>query len=114
MVDFADDPFEYVALIVCISAILMIPLGPLLFPHFWILLLSAYFLTFLGTQFNHLYTFWLTYNKIKDTISPDDKLDDVEKTFINETDLIHAFVIPNYSEPEALLRDTIGRIALHR
>lgn len=32
----------------------------------------------------------------------------------NEPNYIHTFVIPNYSEPEALLKDTIGRLAAHR
>lgn len=31
-----------------------------------------------------------------------------------EAKYIHTFVIPNYSEPEALLKDTIGKLAAHR
>ncbi|KAI9473646.1 MAG: hypothetical protein EXX96DRAFT_528459 [Benjaminiella poitrasii] len=31
-----------------------------------------------------------------------------------EPQYIHTFVVPNYSEPEGLLKDTIGKLAVHR
>jgi hypothetical protein len=37
-----------------------------------------------------------------------------EQLIYQEPQFIHTFVIPNYSEPEALLKDTIGRLAVHR
>ena len=50
-------------------------------------------------------------------VATDSDLADMEFSLINtyESDfLVHAFVIPNYAEPEALMRDTIGRIAIHK
>lgn len=40
--------------------------------------------------------------------------DSEEQLIYQEPQFIHTFVIPNYSEPEALLKDTIGRLAVHR
>ena len=37
-----------------------------------------------------------------------------EQLIYQEPQFIHTFVIPNYGEPEALLKDTIGRLAVHR
>ncbi|KAL9542774.1 hypothetical protein MBANPS3_008437 [Mucor bainieri] len=136
MVQFADDPFEFIAPIVCIGSFLLMPLGPIFLPRFWILCLSGYFLIFLGTQFNHLAKFYMTAQSMKKTINEynatlksqdeeksnyavatDSDLADMESSLVNNYDsdfLVHAFVIPNYAEPEALMRDTIGRIAIHK
>ncbi|KAI7906913.1 uncharacterized protein BX663DRAFT_494184 [Cokeromyces recurvatus] len=45
-----------------------------------------------------------------------EELEEMETSlnFYNNTQLIHAFIIPNYAEPEALLRDTIKRLANHK
>ncbi|KAL1922678.1 uncharacterized protein VTP21DRAFT_10217 [Calcarisporiella thermophila] len=43
----------------------------------------------------------------------DQQLESALKPF-DENQYVHAFIIPNYSEPEALLRDTIKRLAAHR
>lgn len=37
-----------------------------------------------------------------------------EQLIYQEPQFIHTFVVPNYGEPEALLKDTIGRLAVHR
>ncbi|KAI7907637.1 glycosyl transferase family group 2-domain-containing protein [Cokeromyces recurvatus] len=133
----ADDPFEYIAPAVCIGSVILIPLGPLYFPRLWILFIALYFMTFMGTQINHLIKFNRTANNIVKTIQnyngslkknkdkkqnyvvTDNDLMDMEAAVAlnpttNNSFLIHAFVIPNYSEPEALIRDTISRIALHK
>ena len=50
-------------------------------------------------------------------VATDSDLADMESSLVNTYDsdfLVHAFVIPNYAEPEALIRDTIGRIAIHK
>lgn len=50
-------------------------------------------------------------------VATDSDLTDMESSLVNTYDndfLVHAFVIPNYAEPEALMRDTIGRIAVHK
>ncbi|OBZ86425.1 hypothetical protein A0J61_05522 [Choanephora cucurbitarum] len=39
---------------------------------------------------------------------------EVEQLSYQKPNYIHTFVIPNYGEPEALLKDTIGRLAVHR
>lgn len=137
MVQFADDPFEFIAPIICIGSFLLMPLGPVFLPRFWILCMSGYFLIFLGTQFNHLAKFYMTAQSMKKTINgynakqnsqdedektnypiaTDNDLADMESSLVNTYDsdfLVHAFVIPNYAEPEALMRDTIGRIAIHK
>lgn len=110
MVSFSNDPFEYIAPTVCVSTLLAMPLGPLFLPRFWIVFLSCYFLTFLGTQINHLFQFYKTSNMIKKTLSKRE----VEEALLTQEKLVHAFVIPNYAEPEALIRDTISRIAIHK
>lgn len=115
MLKFTDDPFEYVAPAICIASVIMIPLGPLLVPRLWILSLSSYFFIFLGTQLNRLVKFWMTAKNIKKTISQNNavaELKDMESMLVY--DLVHAIVVPNYAEPEALIRDTIQRIAVHK
>ncbi|CEP10977.1 hypothetical protein [Parasitella parasitica] len=39
--------------------------------------------------------------------------DSEEQLIYQEPQFVHTFVIPNYCEPEALLKDTIGRLAVH-
>jgi hypothetical protein len=76
--------------------------------------MACYFLTVLATQINHLMQFYRTANKMKQTIQEhNDNTYAVESSLLS-TNLVHAFVIPNYAEPEALIRDTISRIAIHK
>ncbi|KAK4519141.1 uncharacterized protein ATC70_009373 [Mucor velutinosus] len=136
MMQLADDPFEFISPIICIGSFLLMLLGPIFMPRFWILCMSGYFLIFLGTQFNHLTKFYMTAQSMKKTINAynaklknqddekanhavatDNDLKNAESSLVNTYDsdfLVHAFVIPNYAEPEALMRDTIGRIAIHK
>ncbi|KAL1923201.1 uncharacterized protein VTP21DRAFT_9577 [Calcarisporiella thermophila] len=46
----------------------------------------------------------------------EDRLNEMESALKPYDDhyFVHAFIIPNYNEPEALLRDTIKRLASHR
>jgi hypothetical protein len=48
----------------------------------------------------------------KSTID-DETLEEMESALkpIDESSLVHAFIVPNYAEPEGLLRDTIKRLA---
>ncbi|KAI8384303.1 uncharacterized protein BYT42DRAFT_544222 [Radiomyces spectabilis] len=139
-----------------IGSVLLLPLGPLLIPHFYLIFLLVYFTCFLYTQINHLFKFWITVSKIKKTIrnwnmserahlandkssasaassgpaspSPtptrerypnivdDERFSEMEATLklYEDSHFVHAFIVPNYAEPEALLRDTIKRLANHR
>lgn len=139
---------ELVAPGVAITALLLLPLGPILIPRFYLIFLFAYFTFFLYTQINHVFKFFITTNKIINNIrtwnshqkvnSPDsfstssgssspltarerivvddNNLDDVEANLkiYEDSHYVHTFIIPNYCEPEALLRDTIKRLANHR
>lgn len=143
-------PFELVAPFSAIASVLLLPLGPMLVPRFYLIFLICYFTFFLYTQINHLFKFYITTSRIKRTIrawntsqrlhandnsnassavaSPaptptregysleDEQLVDMEASLkpYEDSQLTHAFIIPNYSEPEALLRDTIKRLANHR
>jgi hypothetical protein len=143
-------PFELVAPFAAIASILLLPLGPLLVPRFYLIFLIFYFSFFLYTQINHTLKFYITARRIKKTIrawntsqrlhpndssnassaavSPaptptregysleDEQLVDMEASLrpFEDSKLTHAFIIPNYSEPEPLLRDTIKRLANHR
>ncbi|KAI9286574.1 hypothetical protein BC943DRAFT_320963 [Umbelopsis sp. AD052] len=143
-------PFELVAPFSAIASILLLPLGPLLVPRFYLIFLILYFSFFLYTQINHTLKFYITARRIKKTIrawntfqrlhpndssnvssaavSPaptptregysleDEQLVDMEASLrpYEDSKLTHAFIIPNYSEPEPLLRDTIKRLANHR
>ncbi|CAG8461966.1 8995_t:CDS:2 [Acaulospora morrowiae] len=51
-----------------------------------------------------------------DQFDSDTRLNEMENALkiYDDGHYIHAFVIPNYEEPEALLRDTIKRLAQHR
>ncbi|CEP08336.1 hypothetical protein [Parasitella parasitica] len=134
MVQLADDPFELLAPMICVGSFLLMLLGPIYLPRFWILCLSGYFLTFLATQINHLVKFYMTAKCIKKTINEhnakarrqgqesgnlvtDSDLTEMESSLINSYSsdfLVHAFVVPSYAEPEALMKDTISRIAIHK
>ncbi|CAO3633343.1 unnamed protein product [Cunninghamella blakesleeana] len=151
-------PFELVAPMAAIVSILLLPLGPLLIPRFYLLFLLIYFTCFLYTQINHVFKFWITVSNIKKTIrnwnlnernntnnnnntpsstvssspaspSPtptreryptssddDERFNEMEQTLklYEDSHFIHAFIVPNYAEPEGLLRDTIKRLANHR
>ncbi len=141
-------PFELVAPMAAIASILLLPLGPLLIPKFYIVFLLIYFTVFLYTQVNHLFKFYLTANKMKKNIRnwnqrstfeedektstmnmstknstreritsiDDEELENMESSLklYEDSHFVHAFIVPNYAEPEALLRDTIKRLANHK
>jgi hypothetical protein len=53
----------------------------------------------------------------RERITSVDELEDMEtalNTTYDDSHFIHAFIVPNYAEPEALLRDTIKRLANHK
>ncbi|RCH81874.1 hypothetical protein CU097_001427 [Rhizopus azygosporus] len=105
-------PFELVAPMAAIASILLLPLGPLLIPRFYVIFLLVYFMCFLYTQVNHLFKFYITAKKMTKTVRR--WTDEEESALYDDTQLIHAFIVPNYAEPEALLRDTIKRLANHK
>ncbi|KAJ2956663.1 hypothetical protein NQZ79_g7509 [Umbelopsis isabellina] len=141
---------ELVAPSVAITALLLLPLGPILIPRFYLIFLLFYFTFFLYTQINHVFKFYLTakhmiynirrWNRHEKVNTPDacstssgtnspqptreryvstlneENLDDVEASlkFYEDSRYVHTFIVPNYCEPEALLRDTIKRLANHR
>lgn len=123
-------PFELVAPMAAIGSILLLPLGPLLIPRFYLVFLLVYFTCFLYTQVNHLFKFYITANLMTKTIRnwnqaqrgddkstiDDETLEEMESALkpIDESSLVHAFIVPNYAEPEGLLRDTIKRLANHK
>lgn len=144
-------PSEWVAPLVPIASLAVLPLGPLFFPRTYLIVLFLYFTVFLYTQVNHVCKFFLTSRKIRQTIrkwnkrldrqilldnvndnkkqdtelikkrvatmdSEDETLDDIEEKlqYYQDTHYFHAFIVPNYCEPEGLLKDTIERIASHR
>lgn len=155
-----SSPAEWVAPLTPIISLLLLPLGPILFPRFYVLFLFIYFTGFLYQQVNHVCKFYLSSVRIRANIDNwnlsnrnqepslggDDKntnypldtfssssssttrerhvvnMDDEEKgeqkeeliTTLEPANYIHTFVIPNYGEPEALLKDSIGRLAAHR
>lgn len=49
-------------------------------------------------------------------IVDDDRLEEMEASLklYEDSHFVHAFIVPNYAEPEGLLRDTIKRLANHR
>jgi hypothetical protein len=134
-------PSEWVAPLVPIASLAILPLGPLFFPRIYLLVLFTYFTVFLYTQVNHVCKFWLTSRKIRRTVrkwnkrlekkvvategnkkqdteylNNDTTLDDVEEKlqYYSDPHYFHVFIVPNYSEPEGLLKDTFERIASHR
>lgn len=126
-------PFELVAPMAAIGSVLLLPLGPLLIPRTYIWFLLIYFTLFLYTQVSHVFKFYLTATKMKQNIRAwnqrstmeeektkprlnDQDLNDMETSLqlYEENHFIHAFIVPNYAEPEALLRDTIKRLANHK
>lgn len=104
--------FELVSPMAAIASILLLPLGPLLIPRIYIIFLLAYFTSFLYTQVNHIFKFYITASKMKSAIRHWN--DEEENALHDPSSLIHAFIVPNYAEPEALLRDTIKRLANHK
>ncbi|KAI9255223.1 hypothetical protein BDA99DRAFT_562489 [Phascolomyces articulosus] len=175
-------PSEWVAPTVSLLSLAILPLGPILFPRAYLILLFTYFFVFLYSQVNHLCKFYLTARRMRRTInkwnarlaattpssscktlsghndnknningnnndhhtthhsdhhhhhpmvdnsiastssrieSPNltrERMVDIEEKlqYYEDPRFMHAFIIPNYCEPEALLRDTIGRLASHR
>jgi hypothetical protein len=133
-------PSEWVAPLVPIASLAVLPLGPLFFPRTYLLVLFTYFTLFLYTQVNHVFKFWSTSRKIRMTIrkwnrrldrnrkttgskkedieytKEEETLDDIEEKlhYYEDPQYFHVFIIPNYCEPEGLLKDTIERIASHR
>lgn len=129
-------PFELVAPMAAIGSVLLLPLGPLLIPRTYIWFLLVYFTLFLYTQVSHVFKFYLTATKMTKNIRAwnqrltsdeemitkpreridDQDLDDMETSLqlYEDNHFIHAFIVPNYAEPEALLRDTIKRLANHK
>lgn len=104
--------FELVAPMAAIASILLLPLGPLLIPRIYIIFLLVYFTSFLYTQVNHIFKFYITASKMKKAIRR--WADEEESALYDNSSLVHVFIVPNYAEPEALLRDTIKRLANHR
>jgi hypothetical protein len=117
-----SSPVEWVAPLTPILSLALLPLGPLFFPRVYLLFLFVYFTGFLYQQVNHVCKFYITSCRIRDNISDwnaahnnqhDDNLLTQEKGSA-PFEYIHTFVVPNYGEPEGLLKDTIGRLASHR
>ncbi|OBZ88469.1 hypothetical protein A0J61_03492 [Choanephora cucurbitarum] len=141
-------PSEWVAPLVPLLSLAVLPLGPIFFPRLYLITLCIYFSVFLYTQVNHVCKFFMTSRKIRMTIrkwnkrldkqiltnnddqkqeteklkkkiqstdSEDETLDDIEEKlhYYEDTHFFHAFILPNYCEPEDLLKDTIQRIAVH-
>lgn len=171
-------PSEWVAPLAPIVSLAILPLGPVLFPRAYLVLLFSYFVVFLYSQVNHLCKFFITARRMRRVIrkwnfrlgsdssdgvtsvdrqeeksgllitrsredtaassssradSPNFTRDrtvlidnnrsnfqtdfaDIEDRlqFYQDPTYMHAFIIPNYCEPEGLLRDTINRLATHR
>jgi hypothetical protein len=99
--------------------------------------LFVYFTGFLYQQVSHVVNFYSSSVKIRSNIrkwnainrNTSDKSEkakneaasrsrltplEEEQLVYQEPQFIHTFVIPNYGEPEPLLRDSIGRLANHR
>lgn len=53
---------------------------------------------------------------MNDDDNDDERMNDMETSLklYDDNHFVHAFIVPNYAEPEALLRDTIKRLANHR
>ncbi|KAI7898560.1 glycosyl transferase family group 2-domain-containing protein [Cokeromyces recurvatus] len=63
-----QSPSEWVAPLVPIASLAILPLGPIFFPRFYLLLLFLYFTIFLYSQVNHVCKFFLTSRRIRMTI----------------------------------------------
>lgn len=139
-----SSPAEWVAPLTPIISLALLPLGPIFFPRAYIVFLFVYFTGFLYQQVNHVCKFYLTSTRIQANIAKwnslnknnaqNDKTEDdkakiakrsarqyvnmedeqEEQLIYQELNYTHTFVIPNYGEPEALLKDSIGRLAVHR
>ncbi|KAI8976554.1 glycosyl transferase family group 2-domain-containing protein [Pilobolus umbonatus] len=104
-----SSPSEWVAPLVPIASLAVLPLGPIFFPRTYLIVLFMYFSVFLYSQMNHVCKFWMTSKKIQNTVKKKREEDGELEPFYE-----HVFIIPNYCEPEELLKDTIHRIASHR
>lgn len=134
-----NSPAEWVAPLTPIVSLALLPLGPIFFPRAYVIFLFLYFTGFLYQQVNHVCKFYLSSTRIRANIkkwnlknkntndkSESDKAkiaaslqkmkydEEEEQLVFQDPRFIHTFVIPNYSEPEPLLRDTIGKLAVHR
>lgn len=136
-----NSPVEWVAPLTPIVSLTLLPLGPMFFPRVYVIFLFVYFTGFLYQQVNHVCKFYLSSTRIKANIrkwnmknkgknasdkSEVDKAkiaaslqkmrceEEEEGLVFQDPHFIHTFIIPNYSEPEPLLRDTIGKLAVHR
>ncbi|CEJ03670.1 hypothetical protein CU097_005003 [Rhizopus azygosporus] len=136
-----NSPAEWVAPLTPIVSLALLPLGPIFFPRAYVIFLFLYFTGFLYQQVNHVCKFYLSSTRIRANIKKwnlmnknntndkserdkakiaslhrmkHDEEDQQQPVVIQDPKFIHTFVIPNYSEPEPLLRDTIGKLAVHR
>ncbi|KAI9319838.1 hypothetical protein BX666DRAFT_1853194 [Dichotomocladium elegans] len=98
---------------VAISSILLLLLGPLIMPRFYLGFLLVYFTCFLYSQINLVFKLWITSAAMIKRIR-NWNLSQPSLSHYEGSELIHAFIVPNYAEPEALLRDTVKRLANHR
>ncbi|OZJ02903.1 hypothetical protein BZG36_04918, partial [Bifiguratus adelaidae] len=57
-----------------------------------------------------------TPTRLSSSLLEDERLEEMEATLklYEDAEFVHAFIVPNYGEPEALLRDTIKRLSHHR
>ncbi|KAI9254853.1 glycosyl transferase family group 2-domain-containing protein [Sporodiniella umbellata] len=134
-----NSPAEWVAPLTPIISLALLPLGPIFFPRAYVVFLFVYFTGFLYQQVNHVCKFYLSAQKIRANINKWNlknqrnsdksemdkaKIANLQKIIrhdeeggdlsFGEYHYLHTFVIPNYSEPEGLLKDTIGKLAMHR
>ncbi|KAG1453003.1 hypothetical protein G6F56_007675 [Rhizopus delemar] len=137
-----NSPAEWVAPLTPIISLALLPLGPIFFPRAYVVFLFAYFTGFLYQQVNHVCKFYLSASRIrvnitkwnlknkKNNTSDKSEVDkakiaaslqkmkydeeEADQLVFQDHRYMHTFVIPNYSEPEPLLRDTIGKLAVHR
>ncbi|KAI9029757.1 hypothetical protein CLU79DRAFT_884656 [Phycomyces nitens] len=114
------NPSEWVAPLVPLSALAILPLGPIFFPRAYLVFLFVYFTVFLYTQVNHVCKFWLTSRKITNTVRRNVRRSkgtnthsQLEEVTGDRLHYFYAFIIPNYCEPEGLLRNTIAKLASH-
>ncbi|KAI9318533.1 hypothetical protein BX666DRAFT_1855477 [Dichotomocladium elegans] len=113
---YLSSPAEWVAPFVSLLCLAILPAGPVLFPRAYMLLLFTYFSTFLYSQVNHMCKFALMARRLVGSPAYSTRGRSVDEKLCYSASCphhIHAFIIPNYCEPEGLLRDTIGRLATH-
>ncbi|KAL0076610.1 hypothetical protein J3Q64DRAFT_1666188 [Phycomyces blakesleeanus] len=116
------NPSEWVAPLVPLFALVILPLGPIFIPRAYLVILFVYFTVFLYTQVNHVCKFWITSRKITNTVRRSNLRRSKGTNTPSQLDIevtgdrlhyLYAFIIPNYCEPEGLLRSTIEKIASH-